>query len=108
VHPGLPAVDATEHRGGIDILLAGWKADYPDVDVSVVSEADQPDALITELSADASELVVGAPRHRPRAPLWYWSVTRRVLEASSCPLVVVPEVWSLDPHHRLDRSTGHR
>lgn len=108
VRRGTRATEAAAHRAGIEIMLAGWKADHPDVDVRVVSEIGEPASLIIEMSGQASEMVVGASRGLLRSSRWYWSVVRGVLEASACPLVVVPAEQAVDHQPQVHRSTGRR
>jgi hypothetical protein len=96
---------AAEHEIDIAEILAGWKAGYPDVEVRTVISAREPRELIVDMSVRASEMVVGHPHELPRLPHWYWSMARSVVEASHCPLVVVPAGADVNDR-RPDRMMG--
>jgi nucleotide-binding universal stress UspA family protein len=72
-------------------ILAGWKADYPDIAVDTLLLAGSPRDTVAAVSADVQLLVVGTP-HRGRE----WSrrirsVARGVLDQAGCPVAVVPQ-----------------
>jgi nucleotide-binding universal stress UspA family protein len=70
-------------------ILAGWKADRPDVTVHTVILPGEPAEVIVDASTEAGVMVVGRP-HQPRLGSWTRSVARAVLRAAHCPLAVVP------------------
>jgi nucleotide-binding universal stress UspA family protein len=84
------ATDAEERRVNIEEILAGWKADQPDVAVHSEVVPGDPADLIAEYSENAALVVVGRP-HRRRLGSWARSVANAVLGHCECPLVVVPE-----------------
>lgn len=84
------ATEAAERRVNIEEILAGWKADQPDVYVHSEVVPGEPEDLIAEYSEHAALMVVGRP-HRRRLGSWVRSVTNAVLNHCQCPLVVVPE-----------------
>ena len=70
-------------------ILAGWKADRPDVTVHTVILPGEPGDVIVDASTEAGVMVVGRP-HQPRLGSWTRSVARAVLRAAHCPLAIVP------------------
>jgi nucleotide-binding universal stress UspA family protein len=72
-------------------ILAGWKADYPDIDVETFLLAGPPRDSVASVSADAQLLVVGVPYRGREFPRWIRSVARAVLERATCPVAVVPQ-----------------
>ena len=70
-------------------ILAGWKADRPDVTVHTVILPGEPVEVIVDASTKAGLMVVGRP-HQPRLGSWTRSVARAVLRAAHCPLAIVP------------------
>ncbi len=69
-------------------ILAGWKADRPDVDVRTVIVPGEPDEVIIKASGAAGLMVVARP-HQERLGSWTRSVARAVLRYAHCPLVIV-------------------
>jgi nucleotide-binding universal stress UspA family protein len=55
-------------------ILAGWKADYPDIDVETFLLAGPPRDTVASVSADAQLLVVGVPYRGREFHGRYWSV----------------------------------
>jgi nucleotide-binding universal stress UspA family protein len=72
-------------------ILAGWKADYPDIDVETFLLAGPPRDTVASVSADAQLLVVGVPYRGREFTRWIRSVARAVLERATCPVAVVPQ-----------------
>ena len=72
-------------------ILAGWKADYPDVDVDTLLLAGSPRDTVPSVSADAQLLVVGSPYRGREWTRWIRSVARAVLDRATCPVAVVPQ-----------------
>lgn len=82
-------------------ILAGFRADYPDVTVDTVVAPGDAEDLIVQASRDATLMVVGLP-HRSRLGAWTRSVARSVLKRTRCPLAVVPgSVLAPDQQGRL-------
>jgi nucleotide-binding universal stress UspA family protein len=71
-------------------ILAGWKADYPDIAVETLLLTGSPRDTVPSVSADAQLLVVGSPYRGREWTRWICSVARAVLERASCPVAVVP------------------
>ena len=84
------AQEAEERRLNIEEILAGWKADQPDVSVHSEVVPGDPADVIADYSEHAALVVVGRP-HRRRMGSWVRSVASAVLSHCECPLVVVPE-----------------
>jgi nucleotide-binding universal stress UspA family protein len=72
-------------------ILAGWKADYPDVDVYTLLLAGPPRDTVDSVSADVQLLVVGSPYRGREWARWIRSVARAVLDRATCPVAVVPQ-----------------
>jgi nucleotide-binding universal stress UspA family protein len=72
-------------------ILAGWKADYPDIDVDTLLLAGSPRDTVPSVSADAQLLVVGGPYRGREWTRWIRSVARAVLDRATCPVAVVPQ-----------------
>ncbi|MGH1564334.1 universal stress protein [Mumia sp. DW29H23] len=81
---------ATQGQRGVGETLAGWREDYPEVEVHTRTvEASTVDAC-ADATRGARLLVLG--RHRttgPRAP-WTRSIAKAVLSRTACPVVTVP------------------
>lgn len=82
--------DPERSRRAVHEVLAGWKQDYPDLSFDVDLLVGEPDRTIVEASRQASQLVVGGPRHPRRPRGWTDSVARTAVRWAHCPLVVVP------------------
>ncbi len=72
-------------------ILAGWKADYPDIDVGTLLLAGSPRDTVATASAEAQLLVVGSPYRGREWVRWIRSVARAVLDQAMCPVAVVPQ-----------------
>jgi nucleotide-binding universal stress UspA family protein len=72
-------------------ILAGWKADYPDIDVGTLLLAGSPRDTVATASAEAQLLVVGSPYRGREWVRWIRSVARVVLDQAICPVAVVPQ-----------------
>jgi nucleotide-binding universal stress UspA family protein len=72
-------------------ILAGWKADYPDIDVETFLLAGPPRDTVASVSADAQLLVVGVPYRGREFTRWIRSVARAVLDRATCPVAVIPQ-----------------
>jgi hypothetical protein len=58
-------------------ILAGWKADYPDIEVDTLLLAGSPRDTVASVSADVQLLVVGGPYRGREWTRWIRSVARR-------------------------------
>jgi nucleotide-binding universal stress UspA family protein len=72
-------------------ILAGWKTDYPDVDVETLLLAGAPRDTVDTVSADVQLLVVGSPYRGREWARWIRSVARAVLDRATCPVAVIPQ-----------------
>lgn len=72
-------------------ILAGWKADYPDIDVDTLLLAGSPRDTVATVSAEAQLLVVGSPYRGREWARWIRSVARAVLDQATCPVAVAPQ-----------------
>ena len=72
-------------------ILAGWKADYPDVEVDTQMLAGAPRDTVASASADAQLLVVGSPYRGQEWTRWIRSVARAVIDRATCPVAVIPQ-----------------
>lgn len=82
--------ETAERQVNIEEILAGWKADQPDVPVHSEVVPGDPADVIAAYSHHAALMVVGRP-HRRHVGSWARSVAHAVLSHCECPLVVVPE-----------------
>lgn len=85
--------DLEDRRRNIEEILAGWRADRPDVAVQIDIVRGDPAASICGHTLDARLMVVGRA-HQRRFRSWTRSVANTVLDYCRCPLVVVPEAPS--------------
>jgi nucleotide-binding universal stress UspA family protein len=72
-------------------ILAGWKADYPDIAVDTLLLAGSPRDTVASVSTDVQLLVVGGPYRGREWTRWIRSVARAVLDRASCPVAVIPQ-----------------
>ncbi|PWI45713.1 universal stress protein [Streptomyces sp. ICBB 8177] len=96
-YPGLVAVPTEEaadrdreETEQTEVALAGARAAYPQVAVTVEVGLAEPAPALVEASRDASVVVVGARRDRRRFSMPLGPVTHRVLEHALSPVAVVP------------------
>jgi len=75
-------------------ILAGWKADYPNIEVDTLLLAGSPREAVASASADAQLLVVGGPYRGREWTRWIRSVARAVLDRATCPVAVIPQQHS--------------
>ncbi|MGH3118296.1 MAG: universal stress protein [Nocardioidaceae bacterium] len=69
--------------------IAGWREQYPDVNVVTRYENGRPDRVLVNLSDRADLLVVGARGRGASKSLLLGSVSRDVLKRAHCPVAVV-------------------
>lgn len=84
-------------------ILAGRKADHPDLPVRAVVSAADPSDLIVKASRDAAVLVVGRP-HDPHRAAWSRSVAGAVLKLARCPLIIGTDQAATDEPSRSPAS----
>ena len=75
-------------------ILAGWKADYPNIEIDTLLLAGSPRDTVASASADAQLLVVGGPYRGREWTRWIRSVARAVLDRATCPVAVIPQQHS--------------
>jgi nucleotide-binding universal stress UspA family protein len=85
------AIGEQDTRLNLAEILAGWKADYPNIDVETILLAGPPRDTVATVSADAQLLVVGVPYRGREFTRWVRSVARAVLDRASCPVAVIPQ-----------------
>jgi nucleotide-binding universal stress UspA family protein len=83
--------DEQNTRLNVAEILAGWKADYPDVELDTLLLAGAPRETVATASTEAQLLVVGVPYRGREWTRWIRSVARAVLKRASCPVAVVPQ-----------------
>ena len=69
--------------------LAGFKSEYPDVEVEQVVVMDQADVALTKKSDGAALVVVGSRGRGGVAGLLLGSTSRKVLRSAACPVMVI-------------------
>lgn len=92
LHAGDQDDDAAEiERRQVNVaeILAGWKADHPEVSVDVDVVRGDPAATVCSHAMRAALMVVGRP-HCAGLRSWSRSVANAVLDHCGCPLVVTP------------------
>lgn len=72
-------------------ILAGWKGDYPDIEVDTLLLAGSPRDTVAIVSPGVQLLVVGAPFRGREWTRWIRSVARAVLDRATCPVAVIPQ-----------------
>ena len=85
------AMGEQDARLNLAEILAGWKADYPDIDVEAFLLAGPARDTVASVSADAQLLVVGVPYRGREFTRWIRSVARAVLDRATCPIAVIPQ-----------------
>jgi nucleotide-binding universal stress UspA family protein len=83
--------DITERTASLTELLAGWKQDYPGVNVDVLVVRGDEEGSLLRWSNSAAAVVVERP-HRHWWNPWTHSVIGTVLSRTHCPLIIVPQV----------------
>ncbi len=69
--------------------MAGWQADYPDVEIERIVVADSPTRNLIERSRDAQLLVVGSRGRGGFASLQLGSTSQADVHGADCPVVVI-------------------
>jgi nucleotide-binding universal stress UspA family protein len=86
---GSPEAEIAEQTANLTEQLAGWKQDYPEVNVDSVVVVGDEDAKLLQWSRSAAVVIVERPR-RHWWNSWTHSVVGEVLKQTHCPLIVVP------------------
>jgi nucleotide-binding universal stress UspA family protein len=95
--PGRPRqTKIAEQAASLTEQLAGWKQDYPGVDVDSAVVVGEEDASLLQWSKSAAVLVVERA-HRHWWNSWTHSVVGSVLQQTQCPLIVVPQGYQHAP-----------
>jgi nucleotide-binding universal stress UspA family protein len=71
-------------------ILAGWKADNPDIEVETLLLAGPPRDTVPSIAAEVQLLVVGTPYRGREWARWIRSVARAVLNRADCPVAIIP------------------
>jgi nucleotide-binding universal stress UspA family protein len=83
--------DIDEQRANLTEMLAGWKQDYPEVQVDVlVVRGDEDESLLRWTNSAAAAVVIERP-HRHWWNPWTHSAISTVLRRTHCPLIIVPQ-----------------
>jgi nucleotide-binding universal stress UspA family protein len=85
-----------EQEASLAEQLAGWKQDFPGVNVDSGVIVGEEDASLLQWSKSAAVLVVERP-HRHWWNSWTHSVVGSVLQRTQCPLIVVPQEYQPAP-----------
>jgi nucleotide-binding universal stress UspA family protein len=87
---GPPPDPRTKAEIHVAEALAGWRQDYPDVQVSSSVIAAHPTEGLLEESEGQALLVIGARTHHPVLDSMIGSVSQGVLHHARCPVAVIP------------------
>lgn len=87
-----PRSDLTAERALVAETVAGLQERYPDVEAHVELDRGLPEDVLTDLSHDASLVVVGMHEHGAFTELVVGSVTTAVVQHGHCPVAVVPRL----------------
>lgn len=68
--------------------LAGWRTEYPDVEVIEMPVPGLARSVLNEMAQDAQLLVVGSHGHRTATTLLFGSTSRDLLHHTTCPVLV--------------------
>ena len=82
--------DIEEPTASLTEMLAGWKQDYPGVQVDVLVVRGDEEGSLLRWSNSAAAVVVERP-HRHWWNPWTHSAIGTVLSRTHCPLIIVPE-----------------
>ena len=93
------ARNRTAARLDLEVVLAEWEQDHPEVAISNQIVFGDPDAQLVRWSRSAGVLVVGHPHQRRWGP-WTRSVARSVMKQTHCPLIVAPQTTAEPGRHR--------
>lgn len=89
--PGTDAWNVVEarHRGMVQVMVDKFAHDYPDVEVEIRVMRGPAAQVITDLSDEAGILVLGSRGRGGFRGMLLGSVTQRVIETATCPVIVV-------------------
>lgn len=80
---------AEQERQMLDKELAGFRAQYPDVEIEEVVSRDRPIQVLKEAAEDAQLLVLGSHGRGGFKGMLLGSTSRALLQYSPCPMMVV-------------------
>jgi nucleotide-binding universal stress UspA family protein len=81
-------------------IVAGWRAEYPDVTTHLVVQHGDPVDVLVETSASQALLVVGRHASRMRLGSILGSTSLGVVHHATCPVAVIPPSVAV-PEHEL-------
>jgi nucleotide-binding universal stress UspA family protein len=84
------ALGEQDTRLNLAEILAGWKADYPDIAVETFVLPRPPRDTVPSVSDDVQLLVVGGPYRGREWTRWIRSVARAALDRATSPVAVIP------------------
>jgi nucleotide-binding universal stress UspA family protein len=105
LRPGAPAAELERRQVNVAEVLAGWRADYPDLVVWADIARGDPTLILIGWSRCAAVLVVGHPHTLSLAP-WSRSLARTLIASCACPLVVVPSAARTSGRHHEQQLTS--
>ncbi len=79
----------TEERRVLAARVAGWSANYPQLEVRCLINRDRPANTLVELSAGAQLVVVGTRGRKGLTATLLGSVSRALIQHAQCPIAVV-------------------
>jgi nucleotide-binding universal stress UspA family protein len=85
------AIGEQDTRLNLAEILAGWKADYPDIDVETFLLAGAPRDTVASVSADAQLWLLVFPTAAGSLRVGSVPVARAVLDRATCPVAVIPQ-----------------
>lgn len=91
-------------------MVAGWRADFPEVDVQVALRYQNVAVALAEASHQADLLVIGRRSERAPFGLALGSKARTMLRVSGCPVEIVPAPTAERPEiprQAAGREAGH-
>jgi nucleotide-binding universal stress UspA family protein len=94
-----PTVDLIEaYRSGADAAVGAAEeyldSDWPDLDGTAEAWEGRPADVIVSLGSEADLIVVGNRGRGDVASLVLGSVSHHVVQHASCPVVVIPQLWT--------------
>ncbi|MDP3968738.1 MAG: universal stress protein [Nocardioides sp.] len=88
--PGTAPEDALAAQAAVSEVLAGWRAEFPDVQVRTEFVTAHPPEACLEATASAGLVVLGRPSGRPVPLALARPVAAQVVRRAKCPVVIIP------------------